>query len=177
MPQWEGEEHSLQGCRVCLRAVRADPPVVSTTDSGSFRCSRSGPCGLPYRPQQCWTKSEPGWWGPREGAQRPGSSGGLGARWRLQSPLPFSHICFPLQPREVGTTTFILDTKKQSLRGTQVLPGPDISEQEAWASGSLSPPFPESHPSCPAGPLGLSPLPLDHPRDGGEEWALSASHP
>lgn len=98
---------------------------------------------------------------PREGAQGPGSSGGLGARWGLQSPLPFLHICFPLRPREVGTTTFILDTKKQSPRGTQVLPGPDVSEQEAWALGSLSPPFPESHPSCPAGPLGLSPLPLD----------------
>ena len=96
----------------------------------------------------------------------PGSGGGLGARWGLQSPLPFLHICFSLQPREVGATTFILDTKKQSLRGTQVLPGPDVCEQEAWASGSLSPPFPEPLPSCPAGPLGLSPLPLDHPRTG-----------
>lgn len=112
-------------------------------------------------PSDAGTESAPGCPAPQRVRGTGSISRGVGDWWSLQSPLPFLHIWFSLQPREMGATSL----KKQGLHwAQQLLPGPDVCEREDWHSDSYLFVFPKPHPSCPVSSVGLAQVLLDHPQ-------------
>lgn len=73
-----------------------------------------------------------------------GGQQSLGSPVEFAEPAPVVEGLVLTAPCEMGTTSFILDCKMQSLRGArQLLFGPEACEREDWGSDAHLPIFPD----------------------------------
>lgn len=156
-------------------------PVVCAPGPGIFRWFMRWSPGSPRQlPSSARTESELGGscFTMAPAGQATATVGGqqsLGSPVEFAEPSPVVEGLVLTAPCEMGTTSFILDGKMQSLGGArQLLFGPEACEREDWGSDPHLP-FSLIHFSCSRGSLGLAQILLGHPWSR-TECVFSSSH-